>query len=102
MNRKEFLKSEIEAYPNDPLNYYMLALEFKKEGQHQLSKDLFDFLIEKNRAYLPTYYTYGAYLIELGEENKAELILHTGLSLAMKSNQEKMAKEIQSLIDLYF
>jgi tetratricopeptide (TPR) repeat protein len=102
MNRKEFLKTEIEQNPSDPLNYYMLALEYRKEGQKKISGDLFDFLIEKNPQYLPTYYTYGSYLIELGEESKAELILRSGFSFAEKAGQAKMAREIQSLLDLYY
>jgi Tfp pilus assembly protein PilF len=102
MNRKEFLKSEIEHNPSDPLNYYMLALEYKKEGDKALSRSQFDHLIEFYAYYLPTYYTYGAYLIEIGEEDKAEQILMKGHSLAVETGQEKMTKEIQSLLELYF
>lgn len=102
MNRKEFLMSEIKENPNDPLNYYMLALEYKKEGEETLSKSLFDQLIDQHKQYLPTYFTYGSYLLELAEEGKAEQILHQGLSLALEAGHEKMAKEIQSQIDLYF
>lgn len=102
MNRKEFLKSEIEHNPSDPLNYYMLALEYKKEGDKTLSTSQFAHLVELYPHYLPTYYTYGAYLIEIGEEDKAEQILMKGHSLALEIGQEKMAKEIQSLLELYF
>lgn len=102
MNRKEFLKSEIEENPKDPLNYYMLALEYKKEGEDTLSKALFDQLINEHERYLPTYYTYGSYLLELAEDEKAEQILQQGLSLALEAGHEKMAREIQSQLDLYF
>jgi tetratricopeptide (TPR) repeat protein len=102
MNRKEFLKTEIELNPSDPLNYYMLALEYKKEEDKALSTSYFDHLLESFHQYLPTYYTFGSYLIEIGEEDKAEQILTKGHSLALEAGQEKMAKEIKSLLDLYF
>ncbi len=101
MNRKEFLLSEIKENPSDPLNYYMLALEYKKEGEETLCKALFNQLIDQHERYLPTYYTYGSYLIELAEEEKAEDVLQKGKILALEAGHEKMAKEIQSLIDFY-
>ena len=32
MDRKEFIKNEINQDPTDPFNHYLLAIEYQKEG----------------------------------------------------------------------
>jgi len=102
MNRKEFLKRELKDNPNEPLNYYMLALEYKKDNEVLTSKSYFTNLLLNFESYIPTYYTYASYLVELGEELFAEKILKKGLEVAKAANHQKATLEIQGLIDLYF
>jgi len=102
MDRKEFIKNEINQYPDDPFNYYLLAIELVKEGALEEGFIQFDRLITKHPDYIATYYTYAASLIEAEEENRAEKILLLGINEAEKKGAAKALKELKQLLELNF
>jgi len=102
MNRIEILKKEIETDPNDPFNYYLLALEYLKNHEKINTEENFEFLLLKFDNYLPTYYTYANYLIEIGKENKAEKIIFKGIEISILQNNLKTEKELKQLLNFNF
>ena len=102
MNRKEFIISELINNPNDPFNQYLLALEYLKENNRVEANSLFDNIYEKSPNYLPLYYTYAIYLIELGNVIKAKQIVEKGIDMAVLLNKEKVSGELKQLLELYF
>ena len=36
MDRKEFIKNEINQDPSDPFNHYLLAIEYQKKSHFQI------------------------------------------------------------------
>lgn len=101
MNRKEILKKEIEKKSSDPFNHYLLALEYQKENNPEAEK-IFNYIYETFSDYLPNYYTFGKYLIDIEQEEHAEKILTEGIKLAQDLNNLKTEKELRQLLELYF
>ena len=102
MDRKEFIKNEINLDPMDPFNHYLLAMEYQKEGALKESFDLFDEIITQFPDYVATYYTYANALLANDEEDKAEKIIRQGIEEAEKKGVAKTLKELKQLLDLNF
>ncbi len=102
MERKEFIKNEIKLEPENPFNYYLLALELKKEGKEAASREVFDDLLNKFPTYIPSYYSFADYLLEIGEEYKAKQVLEKGIEMAEKAGTAKALHELKQLLDLNF
>ena len=102
MNRIEILQNEIKLYPKDPFNYYLIALEYIKMNQIIDGKLNFELLLNQFEDYLASYYTYANFLIEIGEETKAEEIIQKGIIIAIKQKNSKAEKELKQLLELNF
>ena len=102
MDRKEFIKNEINLDPMDPFNHYLLAMEYQKEGALKESFDLFEEIITQFPDYVATYYTYANALLANDEEDKAEKIIRQGIEEAEKKGVAKALKELKQLLDLNF
>jgi tetratricopeptide (TPR) repeat protein len=102
MDRKEFIKNEINQDPMDPFNYYLLAIEYQKEGMRQEAFEKFEQMITDFPDYVATYYTYANALLEENEEEKAEAIIHLGLKVAEEKGAAKALKELKQLLELNF
>ncbi len=102
MDRKEFIKNEINQDPTDPFNHYLLAIEFQKEGSIKESFDLFEEIITQFPDYVATYYTYANALLASEEEDKAEKIIRKGIEEAEKKGAAKALKELKQLLELNF
>ena len=102
MDRKEFIKNEINQDPMDPFNHYLLAIEYHKEGAIKEAYDLFEELITQFPDYVATYYTYANALLASDEENKAEKIIRQGIEEAEKKGAAKALKELKQLLELNF
>ncbi len=88
---EEFLKEE----PGDPFNHYALALEYLKTDTSR-ALELFKTLAQSFPNYLPTYYPYAHLLIELGQLREAEAQFEKGKEVALKMNDQKTFRELQS------
>ena len=102
MDRKEFIKNEINQDPMDPFNHYLLAIEYQKEGAKKESFDLFEEIIAQFPDYVATYYTYANALLSSDEEEKAEKIIWRGIKEAEKKGAAKTLKELKQLLELNF
>lgn len=102
MDRKEFIKNEINQYPDDPFNYYLLGIEFQKEGNTIETKRLFDQLLVEFPAYIATYYTYANLLLDQNEDELAESVIGKGIVEAKKTGAAKAQKELEQLLEINF
>src|SRR5690606_553113 len=64
--RIKFLQDEIENFPEDPFNYYALAMEYVSTGNPG-ARDLFEKLFKDFPTYLPTYYQAANYFFNAEE-----------------------------------
>jgi tetratricopeptide (TPR) repeat protein len=102
MNRAEFLKNEIILFPDDPFNYYLLGLEYIKLGDTQKVREQFELLLTKFETYLPSYYTYSNYQIQIGAGEEVIQLIEKGIALSRSKNEFKTEKELRQLIELNF
>jgi tetratricopeptide (TPR) repeat protein len=102
MDRKEFIKKEINSDPTDPFNYYLLAIECQKEGAIEEAFGLFTRLLADFSDYIATYYTYANALLAEQQETKAEEIIKQGIVIAEKKGDAKALKELKQLLELNF
>jgi len=98
MNRLEQLAQFLQEEPDDPFNIYALALEYQKTDATK-AKALFDELLEKHPAYIPTYYHAGNLYIALERIDDAIVIFEKGISEARKQNALKALRELQAVYD---
>ncbi len=103
MKRKDFILQEIENNPNNPMNHYFLAMEYKSEGDIGASIITFELLCSDFPSYLPTYYTFGNYLITLGKYEEAKVIILKGiLTIEQSVGNTKALHELKQLFEIYF
>lgn len=102
MDRKEFIKNEINQFPDDPFNYYLLGMEFQKEGKMTDTKELFEQLLTDFPNYIATYYTYANLLLDENEDELAEKVILKGIGEAKKIGAAKAQKELQQLLEINF
>ncbi len=84
-----------EEEPDEPFNFYALALEYLKLNPVE-SMRIFERLMTSHPAYLPAYYPYAHLLIEQKNIGKAEWVFEKGLELAKAVNDLKTFRELQS------
>lgn len=87
----EFTKEE----PENPFNWYALALEYFNSDSGKAA-DIFDRLLIDHPTYLPTYYTSAQFFAEQNKLEKAKEIFEDGIFLAEKQKEEKALKELKN------
>jgi predicted Zn-dependent protease len=92
------LKQFILEDPKDPFNRYALALELTRSDR-QKAKEVFDYLLEHNPDYVPTYYQAAQLYIEMNYHSEAVAIIESGMILAKKKNELKVRGELQGLLE---
>ncbi len=102
MDRKEFIKNEINQDPTDPFNHYLLAIEYQKEGALEESFKQFEMIVSKFPDYVATYYTYANALLSANKDERAEEIIQAGIVQAEKKGAAKALKELKQLLELNF
>jgi tetratricopeptide (TPR) repeat protein len=98
--RIKYLQEEIENFPDDPFNYYALAIEYAKKKPEEASV-LFDTLVEKFPEYLPTYYQAANFFFELQDLQKAEILFQKGIELAQKQDNPKTLRELEGSYSIF-
>lgn len=96
MNRLEQLRQFYHEDPDDPLNLYLLALEYRKSNTEQSVK-LFLELIATHPSYLPAYYTAAEILYSDDRLDVANEIVGKGIDLARRAGEQKALSELQNL-----
>ncbi len=102
MDRKEFIKNEINQDPNDPFNHYLLGIEYLKENAIKDAFEQFELIISDFPEYVATYYTYANALLAENKENRAEDVIQLGIIQAEKKGATKALKELKQLLELNF
>lgn len=98
MNRLEQLRQFIHDDPNDPFNYYALALEYAKSDVETAITQFRDLML-KYPDYLPAYYQAGNLFEAMGNREQAVAVLEKGIALAKQQQQYKTLRELQSVLD---
>jgi tetratricopeptide (TPR) repeat protein len=102
MDRKEFIKNEINQDPKDPFNHYLLGIEYLKENAIKDAFEQFERIISDFPDYVATYYTYANALLAENKENRAEDVIQLGIIQAEKKGATKALKELKQLLELNF
>ena len=103
------MKSRIEqlhqfAYedPEDPFNWYALALEYKKLDTGK-AIEILNRLLKEHREYIPTYYQLGKLYHDSGKIQEALQVFEEGVDLSRKQNDLKTLHELKAaLLELQF
>ena len=92
-NLEYFLQSE----PEDPFNWYAVAIEYKSINIEK-ARAHFEHLLENFPDYLATYYQIAEIMIELELKENAKMILNKGIQLAQKQQNSNTHRELQNLL----
>lgn len=96
MDRIARLIEFMEANPNDSFLQHALALEYVKLGNDEEAKKHFKKVLEKNEAYVGTYYHLAKLLERTGEEKEAIAIYEKGLKVAKEAGDGHAYNELQA------
>lgn len=98
MNRLETLLQMAVNKPDDAFLQYAIALEHVALQDMQAAENIFQSLLSLQPNYLPTYYQYGQLLETVDKTEQAFHIYEQGIALALKSNDNKTARELQQAL----
>ena len=93
-NLESFLKLE----PEDPFNWYAVAMEYKSLDTVKCQNHLAH-LLSHFPDYLATYYQIAELLIDASNKEEAEKILEKGIALARVQNNSNTLRELQNLLN---
>ncbi|MDF2157852.1 tetratricopeptide repeat protein [Algoriphagus sp. CAU 1675] len=88
---REFLKEE----PNNPFNWYTLALELREKDLEEAAR-IFRKLLLDFPDYLPSYYAAAHHFTEMDEIAEAKSTFEKGINLAKAQKEDKTMKELKN------
>jgi hypothetical protein len=91
--RIDLLKGYCKEEPDNPFNFYALALEYREFEKAEASH-LFDFVLRTFPNYLPVYFPAAHFFYEQENLPKAKQLFESGLALAHALQDEKAKKEL--------
>jgi Tfp pilus assembly protein PilF len=95
LDRIQLLRQFSEEEPENPFNWYALAIEYRETDQEE-SFSLFAKLLEQHPTYLATYFPAAHLYAEMGEIDQSKLIFENGISLAREQKNSKALQELQN------
>jgi hypothetical protein len=95
LERISLLKNFCVEEPENPFNFYALALEFR-EVDKMAARELFDRVTADFPHYLPVYFPAAHFFFELNELEKAKQLFEIGIALAKSLKDEKAKKELEN------
>ncbi len=98
--RLKFLEEDLRDNPDDPFNYYALALEYLKSDRTVAAR-YFETLENRFPDYLPAYYHAAAFCFEAGDWERADRLYRAGIDLAGKTGHTKAQRELQGAYQLF-
>lgn len=96
MNRIEKLKEFLLATPGDSFLQHALALEYIKEGEDAEARRLFEELLERDPAYVGSYYHLAKLMDRTGEQALAIEWYEKGMVVAKKAGEDRAYGELRS------
>lgn len=95
LSRIEALKNYALQEPENPFNWYALALEFRTSNPLQ-ALTYFNKLLNEFKVYLPTYFHAASLHSEMNLIQEARKIYEDGIALAKAQNNSHALKELQN------
>ncbi len=95
LERLQILRDFITEEPENPFNYYALALELREKGPEEASR-LFDHILQHHPEYLAAYFPSAHFFAELNLLRKAQEIFEKGIALAARQQNDKASKELKN------
>jgi tetratricopeptide (TPR) repeat protein len=95
MSRIEMLQSFAESEPENPFNWYALALEYQYLDPKK-AYFLYEKLLKEHKSYLPTYYQAALFFAEQGSIYLAKQTFEKGISLAEQLNETNTLRELKN------
>lgn len=96
--RLNLLEQFVKEEPEDPFNWYALALEQTKLNP-LLALETFEYVLKNHSEYLPAYYHTGNLYLSYGNQERAKEILKVGADLAKRQGEQKAMQELNTLLD---
>ena len=96
--RLKLLEQYVKEEPEDPFNWYALALEESKKNSDK-AIELFEYVLKNHPEYLPAYYHAGNLYLAVGDTDRAKTILQKGVDLAKLTGEQKAMRELKALLD---
>jgi tetratricopeptide (TPR) repeat protein len=98
-SRKQQIEEMLAAEPNDAELRYKLAMEHVSLGDDEGAVRTFYELFAVAPDYAPAYHQAGRALQRLNRIDEARGVLHKGIPLALRHNNQHAAAEMQDLLD---
>jgi Flp pilus assembly protein TadD len=98
-SRLEQIEAMLSAEPDDPELGYMLAMEHASTGHDAKSAECFQTLLQRCPDYVPAYHQAGRTLVRLNRLEEAKAVLRLGIPVALRTNNEHAAGEMQELVE---
>jgi tetratricopeptide (TPR) repeat protein len=95
----EKLKEYLKAQPDDPFLNHALALEYSKEGELDLARELFIRLLQLHPAYVGSYYHLAALLLQQNQRDAAIEWYEKGMAAAKKAGDAHAFNELRAAYD---
>ena len=96
MEKIEKLKSFLKSSPEDPFLNHALALEYIKLGNDSGARILFLKILERDPAYIGSYYHLARLLERTGEIEKAKIWYEKGMIAAQQAGDSHAYNELQA------
>lgn len=95
LERIKLLKDYCVKEPQNPFNFYALALEYR-ESEKVEAANLFDYVVFNFPNYLPVYFPAAQFFSENDDFPKAKNLFEAGIELAQSLQDEKAKKELSN------
>lgn len=95
-NRLEQLRKFLEETPHDPFLKYAHTMELLKLGDDEQAGMGFEDLISNHEDYVGTYYHYGKFLDERGQNERALEIYEKGMAVAQEKRNFHALGELKN------
>jgi len=99
MDRIEKLKEFLEKDPHDAFVKHALALEYVKLGEEPVARRLWEEVLERDPAYVGSYYHLAKLLERVGEKEEAIRRYEQGMQAARKAGEMKAYNELQAALE---
>ena len=95
--RLKLLEQYVKEEPENPFNWYALALEETKKNSDK-ALELFEYVLKNHPGYLPAYYHAGNLYLSVGKIDSAKTVLQKGVDLAKFNGEQKAMRELEALL----
>ena len=99
MSRLDQILKLLQASPNDLELHYMVAMEYRAQGEYDKAVAKFDECIERDDTYTAAFFQKANTLIASGDTDRARDVLNAGIERARASGDDHAAEEMLALLD---